>query len=349
MIIGEGHVMVQAVDPVFCRAFAATDTRDADAHARCLTGWRQPTYVHVGRQPFSGRISELCLWPVQIIHERIDQPCLYRGSAWSGALIFLSNIASPTSINVSGRQINESAVSIFPWDISDSAYLRGPTNVVSIIVHDSALAGHAKHMLGREISRASLRRTISVDDRELVSAFQIFASGILLELAHDPRLLERESYQTTVRDRTLDLLVRVFDASQLSARPLSPPSTRSYVVEKAAQYMDARLADPLEISDVCEAVRVSPRTLRYSFEEMVGMSPTEYLLARRLGGVRRDLLQSGTPGRIHCIAERHGFAHMGRFSRFYFDAFGERPSDTCRRRRPPIPVGKNQHPGAVTS
>lgn len=333
--------MVQAVDPVFCRAFAATDTRDADAHARCLTGWRQPTYVHVGRQPFSGHISELCLWPVQVIHERIDQPCLYRGAAWNGALIFLSNVASPTSINVRGRQIHDSAVSMFPWDISDSAYLRGPTNVVTIAVQDSALAAHATRSLRRDISRESLRRSVSVDDAEIVGAFQRFVTGILLELASDPRLLERESYRTMARDGALDLLVRVLDASLVSARPLSPPSTRSYVVEKAAQYMDSRLADPFEISDVCQAVRVSPRTLRYSFEELVGMSPTEYLLARRLGGVRRDLLQSGTPGRIHCIAERHGFAHMGRFSRFYFDAFGERPSDTCRRRRPAIPLGNN--------
>jgi AraC family ethanolamine operon transcriptional activator len=95
--------------------------------------------------------------------------------------------------------------------------------------------------------------------------------------------------------------------------------------------MNARLADPFEMVDLCQAIRVCPRTLRYSFDEVVGVAPTQYLLAIRLGRVRRALLQAHAASNVQCAAAQFGFSHMGRFARFYQDAFGERPSDTLRR------------------
>ncbi len=287
--------------------------------------------MHVGRQSFKGHISELCLWPVQVILERIDQPCLYRGAAWKGALVFLSGLKSMGGMSVSGRRIHGSDLAIFPWDVTDFAYLRPPTNVYAILVQEDALADYARIVLGMDVPREALRRSVSVEDGELAVAFQREVKHVLFELASDPGLLEREAYRTAVLSRVMNLLVQVLAESLNSSRRLSPPSTRSYVVAKTAQYMDSRLADQIDIADVCRAIRVSQRTLRYSFDEVVGLSPTEYLLAMRLARVRRDLLQAGRVGQIHCVAERYGFSHLGRFSRFYFDAFGERPSDTCRR------------------
>lgn len=326
-----GERMVQAIQPIPSGSFATTETFDGIAHARCLTGWRDSHYEHVGRQPFRGRMAELCLWPVQIIYERIEQPCVYRGVPWAGSLIFLSKLAADGDVYCNGRRINASTVTIFPWNFTSSAFLRGPACNVAIAVDERALVDHARSTLNQEISVASLRRSFSVIGSESVEMFERSAMSIIGELTASPGLLNEESYRTMTRRRLLDVLVQVLDGGIAAARQLAPPSPRSYIVERAAQYMDTRLADPLQMSDICEAIRVSPRTLRYSFEEMVGVSPTQYLLAVRLSRVRRDLLHAGASSRINRIAERHGFAHMGRFAQFYSEAFGERPSDTARR------------------
>jgi AraC family ethanolamine operon transcriptional activator len=326
-----GKRMVQAVQPIPSGSFATTETCDGVAHARCLSGWRDSHYEHVGRQPFRGRIAELCLWPVQIIYERVEQPCVYRGIPWAGGLMFLSKLAADGDIYCNGRRINEGTVTIFPWNFTSSAFLRGPACNVAIAVDERALADHARSILNQEISVSALRRSLSVTRAESVEMFEHTAMSIIGELTASPGLINEESYRTTIRQRLLDVLVQVLDAGIAAARQLAPPSPRSYIVERAARYMDTRLADPLQMSDICEAIRVSPRTLRYSFEEMVGVSPTQYLLAVRLSRVRRDLLHAGASSRINRIAERHGFAHMGRFAQFYSDAFGERPSDTARR------------------
>ena len=309
-------------------SFAMTETMDAEAHGRRITGWRN-LYEHVGRQPFRGWVSELCYWPFQIIHERLDQPCVFQGEPWGGAVMFVSFIATNGNVLCGGRDLTPSTVTTYPGDFANSIYCSAPTESITIAVHEDAWADYLREELGRDVPRESLRGSLSISDPGKVAEFQRCATAILSEFAASPQLLDSEPHRQMTQGRILRLLADIFFTA--SAQQLSPPSTRSYIVEKAARYMDTRLADPLVISEVCDAIRVCPRTLRYSFQEIVGVSPTQYLLALRLGRVRRDLLRAKTAKQIQCIANQYGLSHMGRLARFYRDAFGEKPSDTCRR------------------
>lgn len=322
--------MLQTNHSVPSGSFAETETYDEVAHARCLTGWQDVRYEHVSRQPFRGHVSELNLWPVQIILERVDQPCIYRGACWEGGVTFMSMLDADGEVFCDGRRVNESTVTISPT-CAASVFLRKPTYHLGITVDEHALIEHGRRVLRKDLSIASLGRNAAINDAAIVAVFQNCAMLLFDEIKAQPGLLRQDVYLESARARVLDMLVQVLDAGIALAQHLAPPSPRSYIVEKAARYMNARLADPLQMSDICDAIRVSSRTLRYSFEEMIGVSPTQYLMAVRLSRVRRDLLQAGASGRINRIAERYGFVHMGRFAQFYCDAFGELPSDTSRR------------------
>jgi AraC family ethanolamine operon transcriptional activator len=82
------------------------------------------------------------------------------------------------------------------------------------------------------------------------------------------------------------------------------------------------------ITDLCRATHVSRRTLQYSFESILGISPNQYLRISRLNGVRRALLQSDGVEHITDIASQWGFWHMSQFAKDYANLFGERPSQT---------------------
>jgi AraC family ethanolamine operon transcriptional activator len=317
----------QAADRIPQHSFATTQTLDAEAHARCITGWRS-VYEHVGRQPFRGQITELCLGPIQIIHERLDQPCVCKSVPWSGALLFVSFVETRGNVFCGGRDLIPSAVTAFPGEYG-SQFCSAPTESLTIAVHEDALADYTREELGREISREALRDHLHISDAGTVDEFQRCATSILSELAADAALLDSDAYRTMVKRRVLKLLLSLI--STASPQRLAPPSTRSYIVQKAARYMDTHLSDRLMISEVCDALRVCPRTLRYSFQEIVGVSPAQYLLALRLGRVRRELLRTKNSTYIQCIANQYGLSHMGRLAQFYRNAFGERPSDTCRR------------------
>jgi len=77
---------------------------------------------------------------------------------------------------------------------------------------------------------------------------------------------------------------------------------------------------------------VSDRTLRSSCAEFLGMSPTQYVLLRRLKEVRR-VLRDADPDMVNVreVAHRFGFAELGRFAGRYRATFGETPSTTLQR------------------
>jgi AraC family ethanolamine operon transcriptional activator len=311
------------------RFLPAMETHDADTHRACVTGWRG-VYEHVGRESFHGHVTELWMRPIQIIRERLDRPCVWRGGAWPGAVVFLAVREAHGNFSVSGRALPLSAVTVLPRDVSTEGFSSAPVDSLGVAVSEAALIEFAKRHGG--LSAVEIQRSMVIDDPTAVATFQACLNDTLEELQECPELLADLEFRRDVEARVLRLLSTMLQNHLSTAHTLSPPTTRSYVVEKAAQYMEARLAEPLEIPDLCRALRVCPRTLRYSFEEVLGVSPTEYLMSLRLGRVRRALLHSSKSASVKYIASRFGFSHMGRFARFYREAYGEKPSETLQRR-----------------
>ena len=91
--------------------------------------------------------------------------------------------------------------------------------------------------------------------------------------------------------------------------------------------------EALTVQRLCKEVGVSERTLRYAFQELVGVSPKQYLKSVRLNGVYRDLVRSNAKVKIADIANRWSFWHMGQFAADYRRQFGMLPSETLQSRQ----------------
>jgi len=114
--------------------------------------------------------------------------------------------------------------------------------------------------------------------------------------------------------------------------PAHHPSCRHQLMKQAEEMILETLARPWTVHDLCTALHVSERTLRYSFQEYFGMSPMIYLKVQRLNGVRRQLKASRADQvTVTDIAIQWGFWHMGQFAKDYKKMFGECPSETLRR------------------
>lgn len=118
------------------------------------------------------------------------------------------------------------------------------------------------------------------------------------------------------------------------ARPAAPPPARH--VQRAIDYIDAHVEEEISVGDVARAACISVRALEEGFRRDRGMTPLAYLRNRRLERVRETLrgaAASGADASVTEIAQRHGFAHLGRFSAYYRERFGESPSETLRSAR----------------
>ena len=92
------------------------------------------------------------------------------------------------------------------------------------------------------------------------------------------------------------------------------------------------LGEPLHTTELCELIGVTERTLRSCCAEFLGMSPTRYVLLRRLSRAR-VALRDTHPDEANLLelVRGFGFAELGRFEAAYLAAFGETPGTTLQR------------------
>jgi AraC family transcriptional regulator, ethanolamine operon transcriptional activator len=99
--------------------------------------------------------------------------------------------------------------------------------------------------------------------------------------------------------------------------------------EEAARASLGRLN---HISEFCDAIGVTQRTLARAVRAVHGTTPTEYVRMLRLTEAKRAL--SSPQGRTETVTDvaiRCGFRQLSRFAADYRAAFGESPSETLRR------------------
>ena len=86
----------------------------------------------------------------------------------------------------------------------------------------------------------------------------------------------------------------------------------------AQNYIDTHIETPLLISDVCQALDVSVRSLEYAFLEQGGLKPKIYLNCQRLSRVHRSLIERSEGDiTIAETANRWGFWHIGQVGNCY--------------------------------
>ena len=111
-----------------------------------------------------------------------------------------------------------------------------------------------------------------------------------------------------------------------------PPLLRG-VVQAARDYMHQHIDAPIGVPELCEALQVSRRTLQYSFQDVLHLSPVTCLRVLRLNGLRRELLRGDRHASVADCAAHWGFWHLPRLAAEYRALFGELPSQTLQRVR----------------
>lgn len=103
---------------------------------------------------------------------------------------------------------------------------------------------------------------------------------------------------------------------------------------RALEFIEAHLAEPLRMNQICNYAGVSQSTLERLFRREFQLTPSNYVRARRLDAVRRELTGGLDISKtIADVAIAYGLPHLGRFSSAYRRQFGRLPSeDTIRSR-----------------
>ena len=102
-------------------------------------------------------------------------------------------------------------------------------------------------------------------------------------------------------------------------------------LRRAIDFIHENAHRDIGLSDIAAAIGVTPRSVQYIFRRHLSTTPLEYLRRVRLDRAHRDLLAADPAvDTVMAIAGRWRFAHPGRFSIAYREAFGTPPSQTLR-------------------
>lgn len=157
----------------------------------------------------------------------------------------------------------------------------------------------------------------------LASLLVLYASG---EAARSPGL------DGLIADLLQDRLGALCASLPAAHANRSVADARAHALHRAMHdWLEARPREPATTAGLARALAVTPSELRRASLAVLGCPLDAFLLARRLGHARRDIIAARADRRlISDIALDWGFAHWGRFSGTYRNFFGETPSQTLR-------------------
>lgn len=113
----------------------------------------------------------------------------------------------------------------------------------------------------------------------------------------------------------------------------TPRAAAPWQVRRAVDYIEAHWDRAISIEALAEHAQTTARSLFYLFRRTYGISPMTYVNRVRLRYAHIMLSNPTAETSVTSVGFLCGFSNMGHFARRYYEAFGEKPSETLRRRR----------------
>ena len=271
-------------------------------------GW-DVEYAQLSAGRFDGRVRHGMLGDVFVEQEHWDRSVQVRGVTPDDTVSAMISfpVGAPYTLLGSEQYTDELAI-VGPGSDVDLVSRPGH-HAVYLRVGVDRLAAALRALGGADVPSGTCILRLSRHDTATLHALALRALGPAGPL--EQREIEGE-------------LVRLFVRSLQEPEkhlPQCPPAA----VRRACDYIHAHLNRAVRIEDLCGAAGVSERTLRRGFLARFGLAPMQYVRAMRLRRARERIAagQSVTVAALHA-----GFGHMGRFSGYYKQMFGELPSLT---------------------
>lgn len=299
------------------------EATDADQHAHNLTNWQQQ-YDQMSAGNFYGQLIEMQFEGLQFFQEHTSQALRQSCNTWDQSLWLGIPASAYKSSKINGLSIDKNHIMCRPGNHPFELVTPNDFDIYGIVVDQRKIQAMAENQniaidwaLLHQQGRLTLpEKTIAALRFVLDNLLQDSNSHIRpAKLQHDlimMALLESLENSQPVKNSTISFL------------------RRQQIVEQVKEYLNLHQDSAVTINDLCSLCHVSRRTLQYSFETILGISPLRYLRISRLNCARRELLASNNTC-IADIAAKWGFWHLSQFTQDYKQLFNELPSVTLKK------------------
>lgn len=329
-IFSKGVPLFEASAPDDCYSLFAREALDADEHAAGLNHWKQD-YEQLSAGVFRGSLEEIWFGNVQFFREKTNQVVHETGRAWEGSRTVGVGVELGENGFFAGQPLHVDT--LFTLGSGGELDFRTPQHLDLLAVTADAfsLREYGEQIWQIDTEEKMPQAGLITPPAEATHALRQFLLLLLSSIESNPKLLNYGQIRKGIEQEVFNKLISTINEAP-EQRPAPEPGSRHRLVAQARDYLLAHLDEPVTVADLCTALKVSRRTLQYSFQAVLNVNPVAWLRATRLNGVRRSLKAARDDPRatVADIAARWGFWHLSHFAADYKLMFGELPSQTLR-------------------
>jgi AraC-like DNA-binding protein len=278
---------------------------------------------------FKARLTWVSLHCLQLLHSDEDLPRIAYASL-APALIFVGFATRPNPPMLWGGGELQTADIIF-HSRGERFHQRttGPCGWSLVGLALEHLERYGGALSGKPLSAPAAARVLRPLARDAARLRRLHAQACRLAETR-PKVLAHPEVARAIEQGLIHALVTCLVAKARDNGVARRRHTR--IMVRLEQVLADHPNRQLHLPELCALIGVSERTLRSCCAEFLGISPSRYMLLRRLKAVRLALRDSDpATASVAEIAGGYGFTELGRFAWAYQTAFGESPSTTLRR------------------
>lgn len=212
----------------------------------------------------------------------------------------------------------------------DACVRQGPFGCTVIFVTPALVEEYYRALTNSSLAMDSAKLSRIPLQSEIGERMEMWSRKVLEAAILEGPGLQQPEVLEAMRDEVLTMMVKSLVSSISTNLPIQPRHERARKLVHLCE--DFAMVNPhmrIRLIDLCRETGVSERSLQYAFQEILGMSPMQYLMKIRLHQVRRALTEA-KPHQTTVSNEacRWGFWHFGEFTHAYKAMFDELPSET---------------------
>ncbi|WLH81709.1 MULTISPECIES: helix-turn-helix domain-containing protein [unclassified Pseudomonas] len=302
--------------------------RDIHVHAATVQQWNQD-YSQLTAGSAESTLMQLTTTGCHLFLEQINQRVVQNGVAPRDKMCFAVPINVPGSIRMQGRDVDDSSLFFLHGGEEFMFHMPMGMELLSITFEREMFEQALEQTPSAKALNQLLRQpVIKVSPQRFAQARRRLLALFSQALLHDDL---DSTWELALEQAMLDELLQLMLDPACDKQQRSPSSTRSFIVEKCHRLATAELLNVPSVTDLCQRLQVSRRTVQNSFRAVAETTPLNYLRSVRLNGVRRTLMTTRARElSIGDAAAQWGFYHLSHFAAEYQELFAELPSQTTR-------------------
>ncbi len=311
------------------RVNQSTDHSDDVHHqATLLHAWDQE-YAQLRAGEFTGSVSTLSTAGIKLFTERMNRAVLQTGALKAGRLAFGLPLRAAGRSRICGEEGSANSLLVFSGNSGFEFLSPDLFEFVGIEIDTACSADPVFLTMARTLEKviSSGRRSISIKPAKAAKLGRVL-TVMLSEDGPGARLEDWPDQAAAFNRGLVGWLLDILQTADEEGEPVTPRHWEA--ISAIGKLVKDSACCPISVAELTVELGLSRRTLQNACQEVIGMSPVQYLRALRLSEARR-MMQSARS--VTEVATQFGFWHLGYFSRDYQMMFDELPSKTLQRWR----------------